>query len=128
MAICVAICWRSCLAELRMTRVDFFFRRGDQLVEQIVGLHAKSLAPADLDVGARLVFVAKLVAKFRGTARGQRDHLVGKMRVVIGCFSVAQPAQRFDHGVLRLGLPGVDHVVDFGDVAEVRMIFFAIGG
>ena len=43
-------------------------------------------------------------------------------------FVVAEAAQGFDHRVLRLGLASIDHVVDFGDVAEVRMIFLAVGG
>jgi hypothetical protein len=43
---------------------------------------------------------------------------------------VAESAQRFDDRVLRLGLARIDDVVDFSDVAEVRMILLAlvIGG
>ena len=114
------------LAQLRMARVDFLLRRGDELIEQIVGLHAETLAAADFDVGARLVFFAQVVAEFGGAARGQRDHLVGKMRVVVGGLAVAEAAQGFDDRVLRLRLAGIDDVVDLRDVAEVRMILLAV--
>ena len=89
MAICVAMPRRSRLAQLRMARVDFFLGRSDQLVEQIVRLHAETFAAADFDVGARLVLFAEVVAEFGGAARSQRHHLVGKMRVVVGGFVVA---------------------------------------
>ena len=69
----------------------------------------------------------KRVSQFGGAARGKRDHLVGEMRVVVGGFSVTQAAKGFDDGVLRLGLPGIDDVVDFGHIAEVRMLFLAFG-
>ena len=39
------------LVEFGMPAVHFLLRRGDQRVEQIVGLHAESLAPRNLDVG-----------------------------------------------------------------------------
>jgi len=35
-------------------------------------------------------------------------------------------AQRFDDRVLRLRLARIDDVVDFGDIAEVRMILFTV--
>src|SRR4029077_1524685 len=78
------------------------------------------------DVGARLVFVAQVVPQFRGAAGSQRDHLVREMGVVSGGFAMAESSQRFHHRILPLRLPSVDDVVYFGDVAEVRMIPFAI--
>ena len=113
-------------AELRMTRVDFFFCRGDELVEQVVGLHAETSAATDFDVGAGFIFIAERVAEFGGAARGERDHLVGKMSVVVGGGVVTESAQGFYDGALRFGLAGVDYVVDLGDIAEVGMIF--LGG
>ena len=105
-----------------MAAVHLVLRRGDQPVKQIVGLHSKSLAAGDFDVGAALVFVRKLIAQFGGAARRERDHLVGKMGVVVGLLVISEAAQRFDHGVLRLRLAGVDHVVDFRHIAEMRMV------
>jgi hypothetical protein len=48
------------------------------------------------------------------------------MRVVVGRFVVAESAQGFDYCVLGFGLASVDDVVDFRDVAEVRMNLFAV--
>ncbi len=48
------------------------------------------------------------------------------MCVVIGGFVVSQPAQRFDDSVLRLRLARINDVVDFRDIAEVWMVFFAL--
>ena len=45
-------------------------RRRDKLIEQIVGFHAKSLAAADLDVGARLVFFAQARIPVRRRSAG----------------------------------------------------------
>ena len=45
---------------------------------------------------------------------------------MVGRFVVAKPAQRFDHCVLRLGLAGIDNVVDFGDAAKVRMVLLPV--
>ena len=70
----------------------------------------------------------RVVAEFGGAARSERDHLVRKMSVVVGGFVVAESAQGFDDGVLRFRLAGVDHVVDFGDIAEVGMILLALHG
>ena len=50
------------------------------------------------------------------------------MRVVVGGLVVAEPAQGFDHRVLRFRLPRIDHVVNFRNVAEMRMIFLALHG
>ena len=73
-----------------MPAVDFFLRRGDQRVEQIVGLHAEALAPRYLDVGLGAIFFADLVAELQRAARRKRDHLVGEVRVVRGLLGVAQ--------------------------------------
>src|SRR5438874_6254334 len=44
------------------------------------------------------------------------------MRVMICLCAVAEFAQRFDYRVLRLRLAGINYVVNFGDIAEVRML------
>jgi hypothetical protein len=41
---------------------------------------------------------------------------------------VPESAQGFDDRVLGLGLPRIDDIVDFGDVTEMGMIFFAVCG
>src|ERR1700687_2763716 len=109
-----------------MTRIDFLLGGQNELIEQIVGFHPKTFTPAYLDVAARLVFLAQVVAEFRRAAWSQRDHLVGEVRVMLSGLTMAESAQGFDDRVLRLRLTGVDNVVNFGDVAEVRMIFFSV--
>src|SRR5579863_6912601 len=111
-----------------MARIHFFLGRGNQSVNQVVGFYAKTFAAGDFDVGAGLVFFAQCVAEFGGAARGERDHLIRKMRVVIGGLVVSEGAQGFDDGVLRLGLTSINDVVDFGDTTEVRMIGFSVLG
>ena len=49
--------------EIGVAGVDFGSGGGDQLVEQIVGLHAEALAARDLDVGTLLVLFADGVAE-----------------------------------------------------------------
>src|SRR5579863_7425814 len=109
-----------------MARIHFFLGRGNQSVNQVVGFYAKAFAAGDFDVGAGLVFFAQCVAEFGGAARGERDHLVRKMGVVVGGIVVSESAKGFDDGVLRFGLAGVNDVVDFGDAAEVRMVLFSM--
>ena len=46
------------------------------------------------------------------------------MNVVGGRIGVAQPAQRFNHVRLRIGLPAVDHVVNGLGTAKIRMLCF----
>src|SRR5579859_1958729 len=111
-----------------MTRVDLFLRGGDQLVEQVVGLHAEAFAPADFDVGAGFIFLIENVAEFSGAARRERHHLIRKMRVVIRSPSVPKAPERFNHRVLCLRLPRVDYIVDLGYISEMRMIFLTIRG
>src|ERR1700690_3504663 len=48
------------------------------------------------------------------------------MGVVISLLAVAESAQRFNDGVLRFGLPGIDHVVNLRHIAKMRMIGLAI--
>src|SRR5436309_552858 len=48
------------------------------------------------------------------------------MSVVLGLLFVSEQPQRFYHIVLRIGLPGIDHVVNRRDSAEVWMIRFAV--
>ena len=115
------------LRRVRDAAIDFRLRRRDQPIEQVVGLHAEAFASRDFDVGASLVFLRKLVTKFGGAARRERDHLVGEMRVVVGGLVVAQAAQGFDHRVLRFRLARVDDVVDLRYIAEVRMVRLAFG-
>src|SRR5438874_8437008 len=44
------------------------------------------------------------------------------MRVMICLCAVAEFAQRFDYRVLRLRLAGINYVVNFRDIAEMRML------
>jgi hypothetical protein len=44
--------------ELGMARVDFCFGRGDELIEQVVGFYAETLAAADFDERPRLILFA----------------------------------------------------------------------
>jgi len=81
-----------------------------EAVEQVVGLHAQPLAPADLDVGALAVLVGQLRAQLLGAARRQRHDLVGEMHAPLGFVGVAQPAQPFEDDVLGVGLARVDDV------------------
>ena len=112
MAICSAIFCRSASSRPGLARVHFGARGGDELVDQVVGLDAEALAPADFDVGPGQVFVGNVVAKFDGAARRERHHLIAEVRVVIGLFGIAHAAQRLNHVGLRVGLARVDHVVD----------------
>ncbi len=45
-----------------------------------------------------------------------------------GLLGVSQQPNRLDHGILRIGLPRVDHVIDRRHVAEVRMVGLALLG
>ena len=47
------------------------------------------------------------------------------MRVVRRLLRVSQRAQSFNDVVLRIRLARIDHVVDFADTAEMRMIAFS---
>src|SRR5580698_47958 len=114
--------------ELGMASVDFLSRRGNQSVDQIVGFYSEALAARDFNVWTRFVFLRKLVTQVGGATRGKRDHLIRKMGVVVGLLVVAESAESFNYGVLRLGLAGVNHIVDFGYVAEVGMVECADGG
>ena len=91
-----------------MAGIDFFFRRSDELIEQVVRFDAKALAPADPDEGSRLVFLAQVVAELGRAAGSQRHHAVGKVREMVGSFFMTQIAQGFLHGVLRFRLSYVD--------------------
>src|SRR6266568_5369937 len=44
------------------------------------------------------------------------------MRVMICLRAVAEFAQRLDYRVLGLSLAGINYVVNFGDIAEMRML------
>src|SRR5437867_2806238 len=48
------------------------------------------------------------------------------MRVMVGLVIVPKPAQGFDDGALRLSLAGVNHVVNFSNIAKVRMLSLAL--
>src|SRR5208337_359005 len=110
-----------------MTPIHLFASRGDERIQKIVGLNAKPFAPGNLDPWPRLIFFAQGVAKFGGTTRRQRDHLIGEMRITIGSFVVAQSAQRFDDRVLGLRLARIDDVINLRHIAKVWMILLALG-
>ena len=95
-----------------MAGVDLGFGGGDELIEEVVGLDAEALAAADFDVGFRAVLFADGVAEFDGAARGEGDHLVAEVGVVVGGLGEAHAAESCDDVVLRIVLAGVDDVVD----------------
>ena len=105
-----------------MARINFFFCRSNQRVDQIIGLYPETLAARNLDVGTRLVLVRQLIAQIGGATWRERNHLIRKMRVVISLLVVAKSAQRFNDGVLRFRLPGIDYVVNLSHIAKMRMI------
>ena len=128
MAICVGDAGALGFVEFGMAAVDFLLGGGDQRVQQVVGLHAEAFAAGYLNVGLGAIFFLDVVAELQRAARRQRHHLIGEVRVVRGLLGVAQQAERFDDGVLRIALPRVDDVVDRGDIAEVRMVRLAVLG
>ena len=103
---------------VRMPRVHFLARACFELVEQVVGFHALAFAAAHFDVGFLGVLGGNFVAHFEGAARRERDDVVGKMLQMIGLLVVSQRAQARDDHLLRIRLPGVDHVEHFVRVAE----------
>ena len=111
-----------------MAGVDFGFCGGDELVEEVVGFDAEALAAADFDVRFAAVFVADGVAEFDGASRGEGDHLVGEVGVVVGGFGVAHAAEGGDDVILRIVLARVDDVVDVVGVAEEWVRGFAVDG
>src|SRR6266403_5311606 len=110
-----------------MPRIDFAFGRRNQAIDQVVGLYTKTFAARNFNIGFCFVFFRQLIAKFGSAARRERNHLVRKVGVVVSLIVVSQTAQSFDDGVLRLGLAGVDDVVDLGYIAEMGMIFLTLG-
>ena len=103
-----------------MARVHFRQRRSDQLVDQVIGLHAEALAPGDFNVGAALILFGKHVAKIHGAARSQSHHFIREVMIVVGLFGETHAAQCLDHVVLRIGLARVDDVIDGIRVSEMR--------
>src|SRR5271157_2586808 len=116
------------LVAVRMAAVHFTLGRGNQRVEQVVCLHAESLATRDLDVRFAAIFLANLVAQLHGAARRERDHLIGEMSVVRSLLRIAEQPDGLDDGVLRIALPRVDHVVDGCHAAKMRMVSLAVLG
>ncbi len=125
MAIWVAMEMRSSSLNSGCRASTSLPRGCDQPVEQVVRFHAEALAPGNLDVGSRLIFLGKHVAEFGRAAWGQGDHFIREMRVVIRLIVVAESAQCIDDRVLRFRLAGINDVVDFRNIAEVRMIFLS---
>ena len=111
-----------------LARVDLGARGGDELVDQVVGLDAEALAPADFDVRTGQIFWRNVVAQLDRAARRERDHLVAEVRVVVGLLGVAHAAQRLNHVGLRIALARVDHVIDGLRAAKVRMRLHAVHG
>src|SRR2546427_10803296 len=96
--------------------------RRNECVNQIVGLHAETLAARDFNVGSRLVFLGKLISQLGGATRRERNHLIGEVSVMICLLRVAESAQGLDDSVLRFGLARIDDVINFSDIAEMGMI------
>ena len=101
----------------RVARVDLGLRLGDECVDQVVGLHAQSLASRDLD---GVLVLPDLVAE--RPRRGGREHhlLVGEVVRAQSALLVPERLDAGAHHALRVRLADVDHVVDSARVAEAR--------
>ena len=77
---------------------DLFERLGDQVVHQIVGFDAESLAAGDFYVRALAVLVGERNAEVGAAARGECHHFVIEVYGLLSLLLVAQRAQsRYDH-------------------------------
>ncbi len=102
MAICVATL-RFCSGVSSGCRDDDLFQRFfDQVIHQVVGLDAESLASRDLHVRPLAVFFGERDAEIGAAARRKRHHLIREVRGAIGLFVVAESAQPGHHHVLQV--------------------------
>ena len=120
MAIWVATAAAQLRRVLRMARLDLDQRGLDELVDQVVGLHAEALASRDFDVRPLAVLFGKLDAQIGAAARRERHHLVGEVNRLLRLRRRAQRLQSGHHHFLQIGLAHVDHVVDARSLAERR--------
>ena len=96
---------------LGVARIHFGARCRFQSIEQVVGLHSQSLAPAHFHVRlARLLFRER-VSHLRGATRRKRHHVIRKMDRTRGLFLKTQRAQPGHNDVLQIRLPRIDDVV-----------------
>src|SRR5262249_14045144 len=77
---------------------------------------------------SRLILFTQVIAEFGRAAWSQYNHSVGEVREMVSSIFMTQIAQRFLNGILRLRLSYIDDVVILDDIAEMRMIFFPVGG
>src|SRR5581483_2857872 len=70
------------IIELRMTRINLHARRGDDAIDQVIGLHAEALASAHLDERAVLIFLAEHIAELLRGARCEPYERVVEVRVL----------------------------------------------
>ena len=90
---------------------------------RVVGFDAETLAARDLDEGTGLIFVGDGVAEIDRAARSQRDLRIGEMSVVIGGLRKTHAAQGGYDIILRIGLRGVDDVVNSVCLGEDGMSY-----
>src|SRR5581483_11820846 len=100
------------IIELRMTRINLHARRGDDAIDQVIGLHAEALASAHLDERAVLIFLAEHIAELLRGARCEPYERVVEVRVLRSLLLVSERPQRLLHLRLRVILARVDDVVD----------------
>ena len=108
--------------QVRMPFIDFLLGRCHEHVNQVIGFHAEALATRDLDVVAPLVLGAQFIAELGGTAGRERNHLIGKMCVVLSLVFVAKASQSFHYRALSFSLSGINDVVDFTDASEMGVV------
>ncbi len=92
--------------------------RFNQLVHEVVGLHAQTFAPGNFDIRAFGVFDGEFDSQLGAAARRKRHHLVGKVNRALGLFIESERFQPRYHDILQIGLADVDHVVHRVAVAE----------
>ena len=83
-----------------MAGTYLFERLGDQVVHQIVGFDAESLAAGDFDVRALAVLLGERNAEVGAAARGKRHHFVVEVDGLLCLLVVAEGAQSGDDDVL----------------------------
>src|SRR3954465_13428043 len=113
------------LTHLRMAGVHFLLRRRDQRIEQIIGFYAEAFASGNLYRGTLLVFFRNVITQFHGATRCERHHFIRKVMVIFRLLGVAKTANRFNDIILRIGLAGIDDVIDCIYAAKVWMVGLA---
>ncbi len=87
-------------------------------VEKVVGLDAQALASRHLEEGSVLFLLRRGVAEFLQAVGGEGDHLIGEMDGLRGLGRKPEGPQPLDDDLLKIGLPGVDDIVDLAGLSE----------